>query len=120
MKCISIKPEFVTEILEGSKTKEYRAWSTNYRGDLLIACTKTETSNPFICAIVKIVDCIKEDGVYAFILDDIRGIKPLPVKGKQRVYNVDYNEEDIEVLDPNDVEYIDKVYNEADKWITIS
>ena len=119
MKCISINPEYVMQILEGEKTKEYRSWGTQYRGDILIACTKTKNSNPFICAIVTIVDCVKEDGVYAFILKNVRGIKPLPVRGQQRIYNVDYNEEDIEVLDLNDLDYIDSVYDEADKWIVI-
>lgn len=36
MKVLSIHPEYGMEILNGTKTEEYRAWTTKYRGNLLI------------------------------------------------------------------------------------
>ena len=36
MKVLSIHPEYGMEILNGTKTEEYRTWTTKYRGDLLI------------------------------------------------------------------------------------
>ncbi len=36
MKVLSIHPEYGMEILNDTKTEEYRTWTTKYRGDLLI------------------------------------------------------------------------------------
>lgn len=39
MKALSIRSDYVMDIFQGAKTVEYRSWSTNYRGDLLICGT---------------------------------------------------------------------------------
>lgn len=120
MKAISIKQPWASFIVMGKKTIETRTWKTNYRGDLLIVSSKTMDKNyPYpnflslgfplgqALAIVKLIDCRpmrKEDeefamcscelGRYAWILSDIRKIKPFPVKGQLGLYEVELREED--------------------------
>lgn len=102
MKAISIRQPYAHDIMCGLKTIEYRTWQTKYRGDLLICASqlpkvKNTISGHALC-IVNLKDCAKitldnykEYGVdradvdgklYAWLLDDVRIIKPVPVKGK--------------------------------------
>lgn len=39
MKALSIRSDYAADIMNGTKTEEYRSWSTKYRGDLLICNT---------------------------------------------------------------------------------
>lgn len=118
MKALSLKQPYASFIAIGKKTIETRTWSTNYRGKLLIAASKSMDKNysypnflsiglPFgkALAVVELVDCRpmkKEDeesamypyrsGLYAWILSDIKKIEPFPVKGQLRLFEVDYKD----------------------------
>jgi hypothetical protein len=93
-------------IASGHKTVELRSWSTRYRGPLRVvsgaAKWKGETSYPdgprgvAICE-ARLVDvrlATPEDaaaagiapppGWYAWVLDDVRPIEPVPIKAMQR------------------------------------
>lgn len=105
MKCLVIKPEYVIEILEGRKDIEYRSWPTKHRGDIFIACSATKYSKGFIAGVVNITDCTYDDidCVYEWHLADIRGVRPIPIVGKLRLfetgidtYEVLHTDEDIE------------------------
>ena len=108
MKAISLHQPWASWIALGKKTIETRYWYTKYRGDLLIASTKKRSEfydlplGKGLC-IVQVIDCRRmknsdekaamclcEDGLYAWILKDIRRIEPFPVKGSQGFYEVDY------------------------------
>ena len=117
MYALMIKPQYVADILDGTKTKEYRSWSTDYRGDLLIGCTATRYANAYLAALVELTDCQydKQDGVYVWQMKNIRAIKPLPITGKQRIFETNYHTSDIIVLNTED-EAI-KAYDNSDKWI---
>ena len=90
MKALSIWPEYATEIAMGWKTIEYRSWKTNYRGDIVI-CSSARKQKGFVpghaLCIVEIVD-IEEygDKDYGWVLDNIRMIKPFPVKGQLHLW----------------------------------
>lgn len=92
LKAISIHPEPVMEILLGKKTEEYRSWTTHHRGSLLICATAIKTpgciSGHAVC-IVDLVDVKKlaEDS-YAWVFENVRCIKPFPIKGQRRLYHV--------------------------------
>ena len=91
----------------GKKTIETRFWYTHYRGDLLIVSTKKPKYENLplgkaLC-VVRVVDCRAmmpedetkalcqwSDDLYAWILEDIRSIRPFDVKGSQGFYEVDY------------------------------
>ena len=93
MKALSIWPEYATEIAKGEKTEEYRVWQTDYRGDLLI-CSSAKKQKGFLSGhalcIVTLVD-IDEliDDTYAWILENPRMIKPIPLKGQLHLWDYD-------------------------------
>ena len=124
MKALSVHSIYASAITCGLKFIELRSWRTSYRGHLLICSTVEDKNNKelkdeFIfghaLAIVDLVDVRpfneserelafvsdEEDltGLYSWELDNIRPIKPIPIKGQQRIFNVDIDENDIEFID---------------------
>ena len=122
MKALSVKPPWSGLIACGVKTIETRTWRTEYRGDLLICSSKSIDRNVppslfvsdecfkrgvAIC-IVNVVTCVpmtdghvKEaccqvyDGAWAWILEDIRIVKNVPVKGGLSIFNVPFEPKDL-------------------------
>lgn len=115
LKAISIHPEPVMEILAGKKTEEYRSWTTHHRGPLLICSTAIKTSGCIsghaVC-IVDLVDVKKltEDS-YAWIFENVRCIKPFPIKGQRRLYHVP----DDRIVEPEAGEFI---FEDGEKVVT--
>lgn len=98
MKALSIYPEPVMEIFMGDKTIEYRSWQTDYRGDILIcAGSKKEPGfvNGYAYFVVSLLDIRSEDGWaddqrgYEWILGAPRLIRPIPVRGRLFLFDVD-------------------------------
>lgn len=112
MKAISIRNPYATAILKGKKKYEYRTWSTNHRGDLLICSSanpkvKDMLSGYALC-VVNIKDVHKvtidnykdygispydrprrDEVIYAWEITDVRAVEPFPVKGKLNFYYID-------------------------------
>lgn len=131
MKALSIHPVYACEILTGQKTVEVRTWKTAYRGDLLICSTnhKVKDTIPghalcvvtlkdieplsnkhFAGAMFKRSNIDNLEGKYAWILSDVRWIKPIPLKGKLGLWNYDG---EIEYLkDPENDEEDERMYKE--------
>lgn len=116
MKCLSIYPEYIFEIMTGKKTEEYRTWWTKHRGNLLLACTKTKYNKSHICLLIDLVECIKYDCDYGFKLENIRLIKPIPIKGRQRMYNTPFELEDLEIINESEKQKMIEMYKE---WFNI-
>jgi len=93
MKALSLWPEYAFEVLTDEKTIEYRTWSTNYRGDLLICSTVRKTPGTIPghgLVVVELVDVVKVDeDDYEWILENNRPIYPIKVKGQLGLYTVD-------------------------------
>jgi len=108
MKALSIKQPWPNRIASGEKTIETRTWSTSYRGPLLICASKVPDSYPenqpagCAVAVADLVDCREmtkaDEGaacceIYprakAWVLENVRKIKPFPVRGMQRLFDVD-------------------------------
>lgn len=105
MKAISIKEPWATLIKNGEKTIETRTWKTEYRGKLLLCCSKypkTELSG-MAFAIVDLVDIrvmVKDDepkamceiyaGAFSWFLQNKKNIDPFPVRGQLRLFEVEY------------------------------
>lgn len=108
MKALSIHPYYVDKILTGEKTIECRTWDTYYRGDILICSTakrkKGTISGHALCVarLTNIIPfaqlhckaaCMSEydytPGMYAWILSDVRFIRPIPLKGRLSLWNYD-------------------------------
>lgn len=116
MKALSVHPYFAMGIVVGQKTVECRTWKTDYRGDIVICSTKTLLKGtipghalgvvelvdvvPFTKEHLKAAEMVKEEmhgGQYAWILENPRLIKPIPVKGKLSLWNFE-DESKIEIL----------------------
>lgn len=132
MKALSIHPLYALEIFCGIKTVECRTWKTDYRGEILICSTAKKLKDTIpghaLCT-VKLVDVVPftkayleaadmdsmpDAPSYAWILDDLKIIKPIPVKGKLSLWNYDgpieYFGDDIWNLSK---EEDDKLYHEV-------
>jgi len=111
MKAISLHQPWASMIAEGEKTIETRNWATKYRGPLLICSTfepVVEDENGLrlprgkalaVCDLVSIRPMERFDeeaaccnfywDAKAWILKDIRAIKPFPVIGERGVFDVE-------------------------------
>ena len=108
MKALSLSADFAFLVDIGDKTIECRTWETNYRGDLLICANakkikgtipghalcvaKLADIRPFKKSDCKAACMFKSempDKAFAWILEDVRPIEPVPVKGKLGLFDVD-------------------------------
>ena len=64
MKALSVRGDYIMDIIAGKKKIEYRTWKTNYRGPLLM------------CS-------------YYWNIELVDVIKPIHVKGQLKLFNVD-------------------------------
>ena len=121
MKALSIHPLFVDMIINEEKTIEVRTWKTNYRGDILICSTAKKlkgTIPSHALCVVRLADVVplkkkhlnaacmsKMPNIesYAWILEDIRIIKPIPIKGRLGLWNFE-PEDKIEYIPDVDTE----------------
>lgn len=98
MKALTVRPFEGMAIMFGDKTVECRSKNISYRGDVVI-CTSAlklkDTIPAHALCIVEIVDCVPftkdhlgaammqavPDNHYAWILDNVRIIAPIKIKG---------------------------------------
>lgn len=126
-KALSIHPVPAMEIFEEKKTIEFRTWRTDYRGDLLICSTRKIVKGTIpghaLC-VANLADVVPfkkthlqaammslsdyQKG-YAWILDNIRTIRPFKVRGRLSLWDCDHP---IEFLD-DDIDEIEaeRVFN---------
>ena len=104
MKALSVRQPWANLIAAGEKTIETRTWATNYRGEILIVSSKKPRIEPagYAVALARLVECrpmTKNDEVaacceiypnaFAWVLEDVRPVRPFPVRGQLGVYEVD-------------------------------
>lgn len=107
MKALSIHPAYAMWISFGQKTVECRSWRTDYRGDILICSTAKKVKDTIpghALSVVKLVDVVpfgrghleaacmdKMPGgeCFAWILEDPRPIRPIPLKGRLSLWTYD-------------------------------
>ncbi|MBQ9992413.1 MAG: ASCH domain-containing protein [Firmicutes bacterium] len=110
MKAISIRQPWAHLILCDKKAYEYRSRSTEHRGDLLIcssAMPKVEnTVSGHALCVVELTDVFRvnegnyemlgldapplpEERLYAWKLENVRAVRPFPVKGNLNFFYVD-------------------------------
>jgi hypothetical protein len=104
VKALSVHQPWASLIASGKKTIEVRSWRTTYRGPLLICATKRRHGDDptgVAVAIANLLEvrrfqpsdvplaCVKGSPIdYAWVLNDIRPIKPFPVTGNLGVFVV--------------------------------
>jgi hypothetical protein len=103
VKALSVKNPWAAMIADGRKTIETRTWPTRHRGEILIVASKRgggPNAGHAVC-VARLVDCrpmTRRDeraacidlysGAWAWLLEDIRPIKPFPVRGRLKLYDV--------------------------------
>lgn len=111
MKALTVYPDIAMLIVGGLKTVEIRTWKTDYRGDILITSSAKKLKGTIpghVMGIVTLKDVVpfKKEHMkaamvthmvgnsYAWILENPRIIKPIPIKGKLSLWesHLDYND----------------------------
>ncbi|MFR4967940.1 MAG: ASCH domain-containing protein [Lactobacillus kalixensis] len=99
MKALSVRGDYIMDMIRGTKTIEYRSWQTNYRGPVLMCSTvkKVQGACPgYAMCVAKItnIEWSEKDRLYHWHIAPFeRGgsylVKPFHVKGQLRLFNVD-------------------------------
>ena len=93
MKALSVRGDYVMDMITGKKKIEYRTWSTKYRGPLLMCSTakKVAGSAPGYATCVvnlKSIEYVDFDECYYWHIELLDVIKPIHVKGQLKLFNV--------------------------------
>lgn len=93
MKALSVRGDYVLDMIAGKKKIEYRTWYTKYRGDLLMCSTAKKVTGAvpgYALCIVHLdnVQYCEEDDFYHWNISNVRVIKPIHVKGQLKLFNV--------------------------------
>lgn len=94
-------------IMLGQKTVECRSWRPSYRGPILVCSTKQDVDGCVGGHALCVVDLVSvepyraehdnlslldfedvPDGSFAWVLDNVRMVRPFSVSGKQRLFDV--------------------------------
>lgn len=104
MKALSIRQPWASMILRGRKTIETRTWPTRYRGDMLIVSSARPAgaeSGQALCVVTlaecrpmtrtdeKAAACPIYAGAWAWVLTNVRPIRPCAVKGRLGLYEIE-------------------------------
>jgi hypothetical protein len=87
VKVLTIAPQYVEQILDGVKTREFRSWSTRYRGMLLLHASLPTGA---ILGCVELVGIDGQAGDFAWLLRRPQTFKtPVRCKGRLGLWDLD-------------------------------
>ena len=94
MKALSVRGDYIMDIIAGKKKIEYRTWKTNYRGPLLMCSTTKKVAGAApgyaICVVnLKSIQYFPFKDLYYWNIELADVIKPIHVKGQLKLFNVD-------------------------------
>jgi hypothetical protein len=88
MKALSVRPPWAELLVSGKKPVEYRKWRSRYRGPLLIHESRSNGGRGAIIGRVEMVDCVRSQGIYGFVMKNARPITPIPYPGELMIFEV--------------------------------
>lgn len=96
MKALSVRGDYIMDMITGKKKIEYRTWKTNYRGPLLMCSTTKKVAGAApgyaICVVnLKSIQYFPFEDLYHWNIELADVIKPIHVKGQLKLFNVDNN-----------------------------
>lgn len=96
IKALSVRGDFIMDMIAGKKKIEYRTWKTNYRGPILMCSTAKKIAGAApgyaICVVnLKSIQYFPLEGFYHWNIELANVIKPIHVKGQLKLFNVDDN-----------------------------
>ena len=94
MKALSVRGDYIMDMIVGKKKIEYRTWKTNYRGPLLMCSTAKKVAGAApgyaICVVnLKSIQYFPFEDLYHWNIELADVIKPIHVKGQLKLFNVD-------------------------------
>ena len=94
MKALSVRGDYIMQMIEGAKKIEYRTWQTKYRGPLLMCSTTKKVAGAApgyaVCVVnLKSIEWDNFDECFHWNIELRDLIKPVPVKGQLKLFNVD-------------------------------
>lgn len=94
MKALSVRGDYIMQMITGQKKIEYRTWKTNYRGPILMCSTtkKVAGAAPGYALCVMNLDRIVWDDFdqcYYWYISLKNVIEPIHVKGQLKLFSVD-------------------------------
>lgn len=94
MKALSVRGDYVMDMITGKKKIEYRTWSTKYRGPLLMCSTTKKVAGAApgyaLCVVnLKSIEWSDFDEEFHWNIELRDLIEPVPVKGQLKLFNVD-------------------------------
>lgn len=127
MKALSVRSDFAMLICAGEKTIEVRSWHTAHRGPLLICATADRMPGTIpghaICTadVVDVhlltkgdldaacMDKLPKERLFAWVLENIQPIVPVPVRGKPGIFDV---EAEVKIIPDGEAgeKFIDEIY----------
>lgn len=93
MKALSVRGDYVMDMITGKKKIEYRTWSTKYRGPLLMCSTAKQVAGSVpgyaTCVVnLKSIEYVDFDECYYWHIELESVIDPIKVKGQLKLFNV--------------------------------
>ena len=94
MKALSVRGDYIMDMIAGKKKIEYRTWKTNYRGPLLMCSTAKKVAGAAagyaICVVnLMYIQYSSWEDLYYWHIELADVIKPINVKGQLKLFNVD-------------------------------
>ncbi|UWG70174.1 MAG: hypothetical protein [Bacteriophage sp.] len=94
MKALSVRGDYIMQMIEGTKKIEYRTWQTKYRGPLLMCSTTKKVAGAApgyaVCVVnLKSIEWSDFDEEFHWNIELRDLIESVPVKGQLKLFNVD-------------------------------
>lgn len=94
MKALSVRGDYIMDMIKGTKKIEYRTWQTKYRGPLLMCSTTKKVAGAApgyaVCVVnLKSIEWSDFDNCFHWNIELQDLIEPVPVKGQLKLFNVD-------------------------------
>ena len=94
MKALSVRGDYVMDMITGKKKIEYRTWQTKYRGPLLMCSTTKKVAGAApgyaLCVVnLKSIEWSDFDEEFHWNIELRDLIEPVPVKGQLKLFNAD-------------------------------
>lgn len=92
MKALSVRGDFIMDMIAGRKKIEYRTWTTNYRGPLLMCSTAKKVAGAapgYAIGVVnlKSIQYFPFEDLYYWNIELADVIKPIHMKGQLKLFN---------------------------------
>ena len=93
MKALSVRGDYVMDMITGKKKIEYRTWQIKYRGPLLMCSTTKKVAGAApgyaLCVVnLKSIEYVDAEDCYYWYIELQNVIKPIHVKGQLKLFNV--------------------------------